>query len=176
MIDPEEFSKLCDTWRGRFATLPPPFTPLVPGTYSIRWNKRMRSRAGIADPATNQVELNPNVLTNIRVAEIVLVHELCHLVIAQRWPYAQAHGQKWKKLMIMLGFPPKAHHNLPVPNMVHQRRWPIKCDCQTHLIATVTYNRIRKGVLYTCKSCKQVLRRPKKGEVIQPVTEPIETC
>ena len=152
-----ELGELVEKWGRYFAQISPPFYPLPIGSYLVKWNSRMRTRAGLCLPMESRVELNPHLLNNRVTLEQVLVHELCHLVVARRFPYARAHGAKWKKAMSLCGFEPQRCHNLAVVRRRRQKRWPIQCSCQTHRLATVTYNRISRGVRYQCRVCQDIL-------------------
>lgn len=145
-------------WVEIFSQLPWPYCSLRKGTYKISWNPRMRSRAGLCKPLENAIELNPHLLTSKEVFSSVLVHELCHLAVFRGWPRAPSHGSKWQGLMVHLGFTAKACHNLPVINRRSQKRWDLQCECKTHKVSTVIFNRIKKGVKYKCLSCKKQLR------------------
>ncbi len=123
----------------------------------IRFNSKMRSRAGLCKPHQRIVELNPHLLQDPKILEEVLIHELCHLAVGLRWPYAQAHGKKWQALMLRCGFEPKRCHNLPVTKRRMHRRWEFQCHCQTHRVSTVVRNRILRGARYKCKMCRSLL-------------------
>jgi SprT protein len=148
---------LLKKWQAPFGQLDAPYAPVDLTQLEIRWNKRMRSRAGVCRPRQRMIELNPNLLKEDRQAEEVLVHELCHMAVSIRWPTARPHGQKWKKLMTHMGFPPNRCHNL-IPARAHrQKRWPLRCVCREHQVTTVIFNRIKKGTKYRCRHCKNIL-------------------
>ena len=153
----ENLKDLLQKWRAPFSQLPPPYFPLEINEIRIQWNHRMRSRAGVCRPRQGLVELNPNILKSQNQIEEVLVHELCHMAVSQRWPRARPHGQRWKSLMTKFGFKPLRCHDL-VPEKLHrQRRWPLKCLCGEHQVSTVIFNRIKKGARYRCRACRNVL-------------------
>src|ERR1700677_691378 len=97
---------LLKKWMPFFGNLRKPYFPVDPFSFEVKWNSKMRSRAGLCRISQGLIELNPHLLIEDYVLEEVLVHEMCHLVIGRRWPRAQAHGEKWKGLMKICGFPP----------------------------------------------------------------------
>ncbi|MDZ4678531.1 MAG: SprT-like domain-containing protein [Oligoflexia bacterium] len=145
-------------WDSYFEQLPKPYTPLSSNSFDVRWNSKMRSRAGVCYPYKNLIVLNPHLLKTADILEEVYIHELCHLVVSKRWPLALAHGAKWQGLMRLCGFEPKRCHELVVEKKHKQRRWPVTCNCKTHLITTVLYNRLTRGTHYKCLSCKGLLK------------------
>jgi len=147
-------------WESVFTELPYPFLPLRPGSYRVRWNKRMRTRAGVCSPSESLIELNPNVLITVAALEETLVHELCHLAVYRRFPTAEAHGQKWQRLMGLCGFKPRRCHDYHVEKRIQHRRWPVECACTGHQVPTITYNRILKGIQYRCLKCRRILKAP----------------
>ena len=80
----------------------------------------------------------------------------CYGVIHTRNGNISHHGKEWKKMMGFLGTEAKRCHSYCVKNSSkRQKRWSYTCDCgKDHQVATVTHNRIQKGLRhYTCKSC-----------------------
>jgi len=149
-------SGLVRKWRIFFLDLPPPYKSLDLNQVTIRWNTRMRSRAGSCRPWEGIVELNPHLLDkkNGDALESVLVHELCHLAVGYRWPTSQPHGRKWKGLMKICGFRPERCHSLtPVKRHLH-RRWALYCKCKEHKVTTLIYNRVSRGIRYQCVECR----------------------
>src|SRR5665213_1274814 len=90
---------LSQKWHNFFATLESPHTPLEPGTYQVKWNTLLRSRAGLCKPHLDLIELNPHILIKEEDIEATLVHELCHLSVSRRFWRAQSHGMHWRRLM-----------------------------------------------------------------------------
>ncbi len=140
-------------WQVFFAQLPKPYSSLSLGTYAVRWNPRMRSRAGLCSPGDSQIELNPHILIAEKDFESTLVHELCHLAVSRRWPTSDAHGAKWKSLMEICGFKPERCHRLAVPQTHSHKKWEYLCGCQTHMVSTRLHNKLSKGYRYKCLAC-----------------------
>jgi predicted SprT family Zn-dependent metalloprotease len=153
----ELFGDLLLKWRPFFLSPPSPFIGIDIFAIDIHYNPRMRSRAGLCKPSERVIELNPHLLKDEKTLEEVFIHEICHMAISYRWPYADAHGPKWKKLMTLCGFKPLRCHNL-VPVKRHlQQRWDHTCECQIHKVTTLISNRISKGQNYKCKRCGAML-------------------
>jgi SprT protein len=163
-------AELLEKWKPCFSTLPAPYSTLDTARVTVAWNPRMRSRAGLCRPWNNSIELNPHLLKKTGDAERVLVHELCHLAVSRRWPHAQAHGSKWKKLMLHCGFEPERCHSLTPVRRHSQRRWKLNCNCKTHTVSTVVYNRIRRGTKYRCLDCRGFIQTEemKKKSAVKP--------
>lgn len=155
----EPSKEIFEKWQRYFATLRAPFFPLHPSSYEIRMNPRMRTRAGLCKPSRSLVELNPHLLKKDRDLEEVLVHELCHLAVARRFPYSPHHGPKWKKLMGLCGFEPKRCHDFDVSGLKRKikRPYAAQCSCRIHPISNLIYKRFKKGAGYRCRSCKTPL-------------------
>ncbi len=156
---PEEFLPLLKKWSPFFATLPRPYGSLNIFAINVQWNPRMRSRAGLCRPGQAIIELNPHLLKDEKSLEEVLLHEICHMAVSHRWPYAAAHGDKWKKLMVLCGQKPLRCHDLIVTKRHLQKRWDYNCECQIHKVTTLIANRISKGQRYKCKKCGAFLQK-----------------
>ncbi len=90
--------------------------PQVEGAWRVEYNRRMRTRAGVAYLEALRVELNPRLLKTYpdRVREC-LCHELAHLVVHRLYGRrARAHGKEWAALMRAAGFEPRRTHDFDV--------------------------------------------------------------
>jgi SprT protein len=155
----DDFAPVIKKWAPFFAALPRPYAPLDIFSLSVQWNPRMRSRAGLCRPAQKMIELNPHLLKDEKSLEDVFLHEVCHMAVSHRWPYAEAHGDKWKRLMLLCGKKPLRCHDFVVTNQHRQKRWDYNCECQIHKVTTLIANRISKGQKYKCKKCGALLQK-----------------
>lgn len=91
--------------------------------WSVGWNARMRTRAGVAWLEERHIDLNPKLLARnpSRVREI-LAHELAHLVTWHRDPSAPQHGLHWAQLMRRAGLPARRYHGMAVGDLRQRRR------------------------------------------------------
>ena len=98
---------------------------------SVRWNNRMRSTAGTAQPRTGWIELNPRLLT-VGFAEVdrTLRHEAAHLLAHWRAGRRriQTHGPEWRLACADLGIAgEKVTHTLPFPRRKLTPRYYYRC-------------------------------------------------
>ena len=82
----------------------------------MRWNTRMRTRAGVAYLESRRIELNPRLLAqNPEMIHECFAHELAHIVVySEHGKKARAHGKEWRALMREVGFEPEAVHYMDV--------------------------------------------------------------
>ncbi len=88
-----------------------------------RWNSRLRTTIGRAILDDMILELNPLLLgRNPDEMRGVVVHELAHLVITNRFGFkVNPHGAEWKSLMRMAGESTSATHSLDVEGLRARR-------------------------------------------------------
>lgn len=106
----------------------------------VRWNKRLRTTAGLACYAKFLVSLNPRLIA-FGLAEVdrTLRHELAHLLARARVGRRriQPHGLEWQQACVDLGLTSeKRCHELPLPR-----------------------RRIRPRHLYRCRNCQMEVKR-----------------
>lgn len=97
----------------------------------VRWNYRMRSTAGTAQPRTGRIDLNPR-LPMVGPAELerTLRHEAAHLLAHWRAGRRriQTHGPEWRQACADLGIPDeKVTHTLPFPRRKILPRYFYQC-------------------------------------------------
>ena len=82
----------------------------------MRWNSRMRTRAGVAYLVSRRIELNPRLLAqNPEMIYECFAHELAHIVVYSQYErQARAHGKEWRALMRAVGFEPETVHYMDV--------------------------------------------------------------
>jgi len=77
----------------------------------IVFNGRLRTSGGRALLMQQTVELNPRLLAeNPQHIDVVLIHELAHLVATARHGRVKSHGKEWQQLMSEAGQDPKVCH------------------------------------------------------------------
>lgn len=92
----------------------------------------------------------------------VVIHEVCHLVdIGLAWASNKRpgppHGDDWRWLMRVAGYPNAAarHHRAVLPNT--RRRFAANCECRTHMLTSIRAARIKRGRKYVCLKCRKNL-------------------
>lgn len=130
--------------------------PSLAASVNAGWNGRMRTTAGVAVLARNEIWLNP-ALKEISEQEVerTLLHELAHLLARHRNPHRriEPHGQEWKKACLDLGIGGEARtHALPFHARRMKRRFILRCPaCGRH------HERVRRprrplACLFCCRS------------------------
>ncbi|MFN7943495.1 MAG: SprT-like domain-containing protein [Thermoanaerobaculia bacterium] len=116
---PRALERLTDSWCRRLRR------PRWRGTIRVRFNARMRTALGRAVHGERLLELNPRLL-DAHPPELLptLAHELCHLLAGFR----AAHGPAWRELVVRLGYPADACHDLDASRFAARRRaWRWSC-------------------------------------------------
>ena len=106
----------------------------------VRWNRRLRTTAGLACYAKLIVSLNPRLIAfGMEEVDRTLRHELAHLLARFRAGRhrIQPHGEEWRQACVDLGLTDeKRCHELPLPR-----------------------RRVERKHVYRCKSCRLEVRR-----------------
>ena|SRR5438477_12441849 len=101
----------------------------------VKWNGRMRTAAGRAEPRDHLITLNP-ALRKFGIEEIdrTLRHELAHLLAHERAGRRRIlpHGPEWHRACCDLGIAnERACHKLPLAMRQFARRYLYRCqNCQ----------------------------------------------
>lgn len=121
--------------------------------WSVVYNQRMRTRAGVAWFRSLRIELNPRLLArHPEKLENTLVHELAHLVIYQREGKGAApHGESWCRLMDLANCSTEPTHQMDVGGLRQRRRsyyyLHLCADCSTWWVA----RKLRRDLV--CERC-----------------------
>ena len=106
----------------------------------VRWNRRLRTTAGLANYMQWTVSLNPRLVPfGMEEVDRTLRHELAHLLARHRVGRRriQPHGPEWRKACTDLGLDgEKRCHELPLPR-----------------------RRMVRKILYRCRHCQAEVRR-----------------
>ena len=106
----------------------------------VRWNRRLRTTAGLANYMQWTVSLNPRLVAfGMEEVDRTLRHELAHLLARYRAGRRriQPHGAEWRQACTDLGLQgEKRCHELPLPR-----------------------RRVARKVLYRCRHCKSEVWR-----------------
>lgn len=87
-------------------------------------------------------------------------HEVAHIVARRRFgKKIKPHGAEWRQVMHLFGAEASRCHNYDVSRSIRRtlKRYPYRCDCTTHQLSSIRHNRVKRGQIYRCISCKQPL-------------------
>ena len=97
----------------------------------VRWNRRLRTTAGLACYARLLVSLNPRLIAfGMEEVDRTMRHELAHLLARTRVGRhrIQPHGSEWRRACIDLGLTDeKRCHELPLPRRRVERKHVYRC-------------------------------------------------
>lgn len=106
----------------------------------VRWNRRLRTTAGLAHTGQSLVSLNPRLIPfGMEEVDRTLRHELAHLLARFRSGRRriEPHGPEWRQACADLGLAGEARcHDLPLPRV-----------------------RMARRLLYRCRNCRAEVRR-----------------
>ena len=106
----------------------------------VRWNRRLRTTAGLANYRAWSISLNPRLIPfGMEEVDRTLRHELAHLLARYRAGRRriQPHGPEWRQACLDLGLDgEKRCHDLPLPR-----------------------RRVARKILYRCRHCQAEVRR-----------------
>jgi SprT protein len=139
------------------------------------WNPRMRTTAGVAVLARNEIWLNPG-LRDVSGEEVerTLLHELAHLLARHRHPHRriEPHGAEWREACRDLGIAGESRtHRLPFHARRMKRRFILRCPaCGRH------HERVRRprrdlACLWCCRAHNGGLYDEKFRFVISRIEE-----
>ena len=119
----------------------------------VRWNRRLRTTAGLACYRRCLISLNPRLIAfGMPEVDRTLRHELAHLVARFRAGRhrIQPHGPEWQQACVDLGLlDEKRCHDLPLPRRSIARKHLYRCrHCQTEVWRVRPFRRA-----VACLSC-----------------------
>lgn len=87
-------------------------------------------------------------------------HELAHILVNFIEGKCQGHNHKWKAMHKLLGGNAKTTHSYDVSHLRPKRTtFAYKCNCATHKLSTLRHNKILRGSIFSCRSCKVDIKR-----------------
>jgi SprT protein len=130
--------------------------------FHVVMNGRLTTTAGRAFLESGKLEFSPSLYAANQedfIADTV-VHEFAHLV-AYQLAGDKGHGQAWKQVMIAFGVNPTRCHSYEVPKRAKSNTTQFKCACMTHEFTPQRMAWVRKGKVYKCKHCAEILKEVK---------------
>ena len=125
---------------------------------TVTLNQRGRI-AGCARLQENLLRLNSSLFAENQqeFLEVVIPHEICHLLTYKLYGRVKPHGIEWRTLMKDLyGLPSRATHSMDVSS-VSQATIPYQCACGPVQLTIRRHNKTLKGTQYFCRRCKTQL-------------------
>lgn len=108
------------------------------------------------------VQLNAVLLAeNLETFKVrTIPHELAHLLVFHIHGFGGGHGEEWQAIMSKLGLVPSRCHSYDVTNSRTTTRMDgYACGCGPYPVSSRTYNKLERGVKFTCSRCKKKLLR-----------------
>lgn len=118
--------------------------------------------AGAGAASAHLVRLNPVLLRENfpDMRHTTVPHEVAHSVVAQIWPVAAPHGDRWRRIMAIFGADAERCHRYDTTNARVRRRlrYEFVCGCRRHFLGPVQRNRLLRGrTAYRCRRCNGTL-------------------
>ena len=128
---------------------------------TVIWREMGVRRSGICNNSSNVITLNSNYLKSKdwkSFLDRTPLHELAHAIAWQIY-FAHGHNSIWKSICRSLGISDSRCHNFATPeienaNKYKRKRYEAHCDCMKHIITSVKYNRMKRGIKYICVKCR----------------------
>ena len=114
---------------------------------------------GQAIPRYNTVRFNPAFLNKYQDEYIntTVVHEVVHLGVSIKFPFAQSHGREWKQMMVVCGAKPNRCHSYEADSGQGRQKtkYVYVCDrCGANIITgPVVHRNQQEGAGYVHKRC-----------------------
>lgn len=92
-----------------------------------------------------------------------LPHEIAHIMALVRYGRnGGGHGKAWKEMMNLLGKPADRLHKMDKSTIYKDK---IYCDCQTHPVSKIMWNKVARGQERRCVKCDtQVSTKPRPNQ------------
>ena len=122
---------------------------------TVKMNNRLTSTAGRAWLQTGLVEFSTSLYEANTDAfmEDTIPHEVAH-IIAYRVYGSSGHDAAWKQVCYALGSNTSRLHSFKTNK---NNGTAMRCGCMTHYFSPQRMAWVRKGKVYSCKHCNQIL-------------------
>ena len=125
---------------------------------TVKMNARLRTTAGRAYLQQGIVEFNPSIY-EAHVEEFLedtVPHEVAH-VVAYYVFGSTGHDIFWKQVCSDLGSATQRLHSFTVPKCSNAKTYKFKCACMEHEFTPQRYAWVKKGKMYRCRNCGEIL-------------------
>jgi SprT protein len=130
---------------------------------NIRLNQK-GSAAGTAYLQRHEVRFNFDMFKQdpAEFVNTVVPHEIAHLFVYKIYgPKVKPHGLEWQSIMVkVFGLAPNRTHTFAVKPA--NKSFLYQCECSEHSLTIRRHNKILKGGLYQCRSCKATLKEKQR--------------
>lgn len=127
---------------------------------AVAFNQR-GSAAGTAYLQRHEVRFNYDMYLQDpeEFLRTVVPHEVAHLFVYQLFGSSpRPHGKEWQSVMQKVFFlKPNRTHNFKVKSPI--TTFDYLCNCTEHALTIRRHNKILKGSVYQCRTCKTSLRK-----------------
>lgn len=145
---PEMAAKIVVSWNGRFTAR----------MGDARWDRRrgqglIRLSVPLWPKASREEQRE------------TVIHEVCHVIADAVYHGNMGHGPKWQRMMKLCGYPEARRCHAVDREAIRARRQQQQvlaaCGCPDGVqLGPVQARRLRAGVAYHCRRCRQVVRLP----------------
>jgi SprT protein len=97
-----------------------------------------------------------------------VAHEVAHYAVFVLYDRTQIrpHGKEWQMIMRVFGIKnPRRCHDYDSGMANPRYPWVYRCKCQDHFLSTCRHNKVKRGTVYGCDICKEVLRFIGRGVI-----------
>ncbi len=140
--------------------------PELLGRIRVAWGARFTARMGDARwdavRKAGLIRLSAPLWPKASEAERreTVIHEACHVIADFKFGRNQGHGDGWRHMMMLCGYPDaKRCHAVDREAIVRRRqqsRVKARCACPDGVsVGPTQARRIRAGVAYHCRHCRQ---------------------
>jgi predicted SprT family Zn-dependent metalloprotease len=122
--------------------------------FTVDWSNTLRSTAGTAK-GLGLIRLNARLFEkNMSELENTFLHELGHILCNRIYGVRQGHNSNWYRVTKALGGTADRCHSLDVSHIVPRIQYSCGCPDRTINITKQKHNKILKGSVYICRTCK----------------------
>ena len=130
--------------------------------FEVAMNGRLTSTAGRAFLKSGKLEFSTSLYVANREAFLndTVPHEFAHLVAYQVYG-DEGHGAGWKSVMVALGYEPTRCHSYETAARKSTKTYKFECACMVHEFTPQRMAWVRKGKVYRCNHCNNILKEVK---------------
>ena len=94
--------------------------------------------------------------------ERTVIHEFAHILQYCQYGFVD-HKRTFKNIMRKFNAPTDRCHSFDLRTITgkqksKKQKFKCECACAEHYVSSIIINRMRRGLIYSCKDCKQLLK------------------